>query len=105
MQKTAYSLDGIGKVDNVIVVADKIPEGYTLATFETVIGETLEETELRHRQNQHIAVIKKQIDTLELAITNRRMREAASDDAGGNAEGRAWMVNQNSLIDDERTKL
>jgi hypothetical protein len=31
--------------------------------------------------------------------------EAASDDAGGNAEGRAWMVNQNSLVDDERTKL
>jgi len=45
------------------------------------------------------------INTLESQVTNRRMREAASDGAGGSAEGREWLANQNNLISAERVKL
>lgn len=38
------------------------------------------------------------IAMLESEITERRKREAMSDDAGGTAEGRAWMANINSQI-------
>tara|TARA_R100001594_G_C3932052_1_gene238409 strand:+ start:390 stop:650 length:261 start_codon:yes stop_codon:yes gene_type:complete len=49
--------------------------------------------------------IKRTIRTLEAEITQRRQREAGSDDAGGSQSGRDWMKAQEAKIATERGKL
>lgn len=44
------------------------------------------------------AFIIRQIDDLESQVTQRRLREAAPDDAGGSADGRAWLKAINDQI-------
>lgn len=46
-----------------------------------------------------------EINRLESEITQRRMREAYPDGAGGTKAGRDWMKNQMALIAVERAKL
>lgn len=46
-----------------------------------------------------------QIGVLEAAVTQRRQREAAADDAGGSQAGRDWMKAQEAKIATERGKL
>lgn len=47
----------------------------------------------------------KQIKALETLITLRRLREAAPDDAGGNAAGRAWLADIDRQIASARALL
>ena len=61
--------------------------------------------EIPQEQIQAAILTLKEINSLESQVTNRRMREAASDGAGGSAEGREWLANQNNLISAERVKL
>ena len=46
-----------------------------------------------------------EINRLEGEVTQRRIRDAGADDAGGTVEGRAWMANQEALIAVQRAKL
>jgi hypothetical protein len=46
----------------------------------------------------HNAPILAQIIGLEATITDRRWREAAPDDAGGSADGRAWLKTRSDQI-------
>jgi len=48
---------------------------------------------------------KKAILDLEAEITQRRIREAGADDAGGSQSGRDWMKAQEAKIATERAKL
>ena len=50
-------------------------------------------------------VIIKSIATLEAEVTQRRVREAGADDAGGSQAGRDWMKAQEAKIATERGKL
>jgi hypothetical protein len=50
------------------------------------------------------AILEK-IIALETEITQRRQREAGSDDAGGSQSGRDWMKAQEAKIATERGKL
>ena len=49
--------------------------------------------------------VKKTILNLEAEITQRRLREAGADDAGGSQSGRDWMKAQEAKIATERGKL
>ena len=46
-----------------------------------------------------------EIERLESQVTQRRIRDAGPDDAGGTQAGRDWMSAQNALIATERSKL
>ena len=46
-----------------------------------------------------------QIRALETSVTDRRWREAGPDDAGGSADGRAWMADVDSRINILRGQL
>ena len=46
----------------------------------------------------HREVVLAQIAALENSITDRRWREAGPDDAGGTADGRAWLKGVNDQI-------
>ena len=61
---------------------------------------TTKESELVARQ-----VILDKIVDLEASITQRRVRDSGSDDAGGNQAGRDWMKAKEAAIATERAKL
>lgn len=46
-----------------------------------------------------------QIFNLEASVTQRRLRDAQTDEAGGTAEGRAWLKNLNAQIVALRAKI
>lgn len=46
-----------------------------------------------------------QIDVFEAQVTQRRIRDAGADDAGGSQAGRDWMKAQEAKIATERGKL
>ena len=50
-------------------------------------------------------VIMKSIATLEAEVSQRRVREAGADDAGGSQSGRDWIKAQEAKIATERGKL
>jgi hypothetical protein len=50
-------------------------------------------------------VIIDKIEELEAEVTQRRLRDSGSDDAGGNQAGRDWMKAKEEAIASERAKL
>lgn len=82
----------------------KVVDGETI----NMTQEEIEDVVRREREwltEQLLSEVKNKIAALESGITPRRQREAGTDDAGGTAEGRAWMAAKQAEIQALRDNL
>jgi hypothetical protein len=88
----------------------EVGEGYVAAVGEVLSPSILDPSELPNLFPAHSAAMSRvhaieQIALLEALETKRRVAEAMPDDAGGTAEGRAWMAANRVAIEALRALL
>ena len=83
----------------------KLPTTFVISADGVAGTENKRDMTDEEKASRVISVAKDEITRLESQETPRRLSEALPDDAGGNAEGRAWLKANRDKIITERDKL
>jgi hypothetical protein len=83
----------------------KLPTTFVVSADEVVGTENKRDMTNEEKAIRVISKAKDDIQQIEFQETPRRLAEALPDDAGGNAEGRAWLKANRDKIIAERAKL
>ena len=83
----------------------KLPTTFVISADGVAGTENKRDMTNEEKASRVISVAKDEIIKLESQETPRRLAEALPDDAGGSADGRAWLKTNRDKIIEERKKL
>ena len=83
----------------------KLPTTFVISADGVAGTENKRDMTDEEKASRVISVAKDEITSLESQETPRRLAEALPDDAGGSADGRAWLKANRDKIITERDKL